>query len=248
MGHEADKRPTKSGASNHSEKPFASFLKKGACLTKLKGKAQVIFSRLRILHPTAHIELHFESPLELLVATILSAQCTDVRVNAITADLFEKYHKPEDYLRITAAELENAIRKAGFFRMKCRSIRGAMAMLLERHEGEVPQDMESLTALPGVGRKTANVILGNAYGIPGVVVDTHVIRVSNRLGLTREKNPVKIESDLARLFRPNVWICLGTTLVFHGRYVCKARKPMCDRCNVIDLCPTFKILATKKGR
>ena len=211
----------------------------GFRLSAQRAKAHLAFLRLRRLHPTAHIELRFKTPVELLVATILSAQCTDVRVNAITASLFKKYRKPEDYLRATRAELEQAIRPTGFFRMKARGIRGAMARIVERHQGKVPGDMEALTALPGVGRKTANVILGNAYGIPGIVVDTHVIRVSNRLGWTRERDPAKIESDLARLFPSKAWIRLSNTLVFHGRYVCKARKPMCDRCPLTNLCPAF---------
>ena len=204
-----------------------------------RAKARAVFSALRRMHPGAHIELRFRNPLELLVATILSAQCTDKRVNAITAGLFKKYRRPADYLRTGQSELEKDIRAAGCFRMKARSIRGAMAGILERHGGEVPRTMETLTALPGVGRKTANVILGNAYGIPGIVVDTHVIRVSNRLGLTRERDPVKIESDLAGLFHPRTWVLLSHTLVFHGRYVCKARAPLCEGCGARRMCPAF---------
>ena len=221
---------------------------KNCRLSEARAKAGALFSRLRRLHPGAHIELRFNNPVELLVATILSAQCTDTRVNAITAELFKKYRAPADYLRVSQSELERDIRTAGFFRMKARNIRGAMADILERHRGEVPRNMEALTALPGVGRKTANVILGNAFGLPGIVVDTHVIRVSNRLGLTRERDPVKIEADLAALFQPRSWILLSQTLVFHGRYVCKARKPLCGQCSVTQMCPAFDAPAAKAGK
>ena len=203
-------------------------------------KARTVYGRLRKLHPEARTELRYGNPLELLVATVLSAQCTDVRVNEVTANLFRKYRKPEDYLKATASELEEDIRPAGFFRQKTRSLRGAMETIIDEHGGRVPGDMDALTRLPGIGRKTANVILGNAFGVPGIAVDTHVSRVSRRIGLTAEKDPVKIESDLNAMFPEKEWTRLSHTLIFHGRYVCKARKPLCERCSITSLCDHFQ--------
>jgi len=196
----------------------------------------LIFRRLQLRHPQARIELVHDGSLELLVATILSAQCTDRRVNQVTASLFAKYRKPEDYLAVRQAELESDIRSLGFFRQKAKAIRGAMSVLLRDYGGQVPRAMELLTRLPGVGRKTANVILGNAFGIPGIAVDTHVIRLANRLGLTRHGEPEKIERDLQRFFAPKRWTLLSHLLIFHGRRVCKARKPLCAECCLNDLC------------
>lgn len=205
----------------------------------LKEKATEVYKRLRKAYPNARIELHFNSPVQLLVATILSAQCTDARVNEVTERLFTKYQKPQDYLRWPLSELEQDIRATGFFRQKGRSLQGVMKALVEKHGGQVPAELEALTALPGVGRKTANVILGNAFGIPGIVVDTHVSRVTQRIGLTRETDPERIERDLSALYPREEWTRLSHTLIFHGRYTCKAKKPLCQSCVVSDLCDYF---------
>ena len=181
-----------------------------------------------------------------MVATILSAQCTDERVNIVTADLFRKYRKPEDYLNVPETELQQDIRTTGFFRNKTRSIQGACKMLVEEFDGEVPKTMEDLLKLPGVARKTANVVLGVAFGIAaGIVVDTHVGRLSNRLGLTKQKDAVKIENDLLELVPKKDWIIFSHLLIFHGRRVCKARRPLCEECVVEKLCPS-SILKTGK--
>ncbi len=206
----------------------------------LKKKAAVVYRRLQKAHPEARIELKFKTPLELLVATLLSAQCTDVKVNEVTASLFKKYRKPQDYLRRPLSELEADIRPTGFFRQKAKSLRGAMEGMVDAFGGKVPDDMEGLTGLPGIGRKTANVILGNAFGVPGIVVDTHVARVSQRIGLTAQKNPEKIETALGELFPRKSWTQLSHLLIFHGRYICKARKPLCDRCSLTDVCDYFR--------
>jgi endonuclease III len=207
---------------------------------ELKRKARTVYGRLAKLHPDARIELEFAGPLELLVATILSAQSTDVMVNKITKDLFKKYRAPGDYLKVPPEELENDIRRSGFFRQKAKSIRGAMQAIGERHGGQVPRTMDELVKLPGVGRKTANVLLGNAFGVPGLVTDTHVIRVSRRIGLTTRSEPEKIEADLCRLAPAKDWTQLSHTLIFHGRYTCHARKPDCPACTITDLCDDFR--------
>jgi endonuclease III len=203
-------------------------------------KARAIFKKLKQAHPDAHIELVYKTPLELMIATILSAQCTDIRVNQVTAVLFKKFKKPEDYVKKSQAELEEIIRPTGFFRQKAKSIRGAVKIILDKHQGEVPQTMEELTKLPGVGRKTANVILGNAFGIPGMPVDTHVTRIANRLGLTKESDAVKIETDLTKLIAKKDWTQFSHTLIFHGRRICKARSPQCEKCNVKEFCNYFE--------
>ena len=207
---------------------------------ELKKKARTVYARLARLHPDAHIELDFENPLELLVATVLSAQSTDVTVNKITKDLFKKYRTPRDYLDVPAEELEDDIRRSGFFRQKAKSIRCAMMAILEKHGGQVPRTMEELVKLPGVGRKTANVLLGNAFGVPGLVTDTHVIRVSGRIGLTTNTDPVKIEADLCALYPAKDWTQLSHTLIFHGRYTCHARKPDCPACTITGLCDDYR--------
>lgn len=206
----------------------------------LKTKARMIYRRLKKAHPDARIELNYSNPLELLVATILSAQCTDVRVNIVTEDLFKKYKQAKDYFSVAASELENDIRSTGFFRNKAKSIQGAAKAIVERHKGSAPKTMEELVELPGVGRKTANVILGNAFDTPGVVVDTHVSRISQRLGLTANTDPVKIEFDLMKLFPQKEWTLLSHTLIFHGRRICKSRKPQCGQCPVSELCDFYK--------
>jgi endonuclease III len=204
-----------------------------------KQRTKRIISALRRAYPGARCSLNYSNPLELLVATILSAQCTDERVNVVTADLFRKYSRAEDYAAAPAEEFERDIRPTGFFRNKAKAIRAACAIIAERHGGRVPGTMEELLELPGVARKTANVVLGNAYGVPsGVVVDTHVARLSQRLALTRHGQPEKIEKDLAALVPRKDWILLPHLLIAHGRAVCKARAPLCAECVLLKLCPT----------
>lgn len=204
-----------------------------------KKRVQRIIRTLKKEYPDARCSLDHASPLELLVATILSAQCTDERVNLVTADLFRKYRTWEDYASAPSAELERDIHSTGFFRNKARAIQGACRMIGERHGGRVPRSMEELLELPGVARKTANVVLGNAYGIAsGVVVDTHVSRLSERLGLSAEKQPEKIERDLAGLVPESDWIIFPHLLIAHGRKICKARTPLCGECPVAKLCPS----------
>jgi endonuclease-3 len=191
------------------------------------------------IYPNAHCELDHSSPLELLMATILSAQCTDRRVNMVTPALFARCRTAVDFATIPQEELESLIRTTGFFRSKATSIRGAARAIVEKHGGEVPRTMVELVALPGVGRKTANVVLGNAYGInDGVVDDTHVSRLSQRLGLTKQKTPEKIEADLVKLFPREDWTNLSHWLIFHGRRRCFARKPDCPGCELADICPS----------
>jgi len=194
------------------------------------------------VYPDAHTELNFRTPLELLIATILSAQCTDKRVNMVTPALFKKYRTANDYASAPAAELETAIKSTGFFRSKTRSIQGATSAIAKKFGGKVPNSMEKLRELPGVGRKTANVVLGNAFGInEGVVVDTHVIRLSQRLGLTKHKDPEKIEQDLMKLVPKEHWTDWSHWLIWHGRRRCYARKPDCANCEVFKLCPSGKV-------
>ena len=201
---------------------------------------------LKRAYPHARCALNHSNAFELLVATILSAQCTDERVNIVTADLFRKYRKPEDYLKVPATELQQDIRTTGFFRNKTKSIQGACKMLVEEFGGEVPRTMEELLKLPGVARKTANVVLGVAYGIAeGIVVDTHVSRLSHRLGLTKQKDAGKIEMDLMELVPRRDWILFAHLLIFHGRRICKARRPLCEECVIEKLCPSSML---KTGR
>jgi len=201
--------------------------------------AAALLTELPRIYPDAHCELDFSTPLELLVATILSAQCTDVRVNMVTKKLFKRCRNASDYASIPQEELEEIVRSAGFYRNKAKSLRGMGAALTERHGGEVPGTMEELSALPGAGRKTANVVLGNAFGInEGVVVDTHVGRLSLRLGLTTNSDPVKVEQDLMKLFPREQWTLLSHWLIWHGRRRCKARNPDCEACELRSLCPS----------
>jgi endonuclease-3 len=208
---------------------------------------QVVYERLATLYPDAECELTFTSPLELLIATILSAQCTDVRVNLVTATLFQKYRKPEDYLAVPAEELEEDIHSTGFFRNKAKNIRGACQRLLEVYGGEVPDSMEELLTLPGVARKTANVVLGNIFNkAEGIAVDTHVTRLSGLLGLSVHTDPPKIERDLMRLFPQAQWTLISHLLILHGRRVCIARRPQCAACVLNDVCPSaFKLEKAK---
>jgi endonuclease III len=206
-----------------------------------------IIARLRQSYPDAHCELNFSNPLELLIATILSAQCTDKRVNLVTPDLFGRYRSAADYAQADLGELQAAIKTTGFFRNKAKAIKGACRNIVENHGGQVPTTMEDLTALGGVGRKTANVILGNAFGInSGVVVDTHVARLSKRLGLSRQKTPEKIEQELMELVPRPEWTLFSHLLIWHGRRRCMARNPDCPGCEIQYLCP--RVGVKKKSR
>jgi len=207
-------------------------------IADLKKRAAEIIKRLKKAYPDAHCALNHSNPFELLIATILSAQCTDVRVNIVTADLFRKYRGPEDFLNVAQKELENDIRSTGFYRNKARNIQAACKRIAEVYGGKVPEKMEDLLTLGGVARKTANVVMGNAFGIAsGVVVDTHVSRLSQRLGLTKQKDPQKIEKDLIELVPKKHWVMFSHWLIFHGRRVCHARKPKCPDCVLNDICP-----------
>ena len=198
-----------------------------------------IIRRLKTAYPDAHCELDFSNPLQLLVATILSAQCTDKRVNLVTKSLFQKYRTARDYAAAPPAALEADIKSTGFFRNKAKSIQGACRALVEKHGGEVPRDMASLVQLPGVGRKTANVVLGNAFGLSeGIVVDTHVARLAKRLALSASSAPEKIEADLQKLVPPADWTLVSHLLIWHGRRRCGARQPDCAGCEIKSLCPT----------
>ncbi len=208
---------------------------------KKKYAAEVV-RRFEKAYPDAHCALVHTSPFELLIATILSAQCTDARVNIVTAGLFRKYRGPADYLKVPQTELEQDIHSAGFFRNKAKNIQAACERIETVYGGEVPKTMEELLSLGGVARKTANVVLGNAFGIAsGVVVDTHVSRLSQRLGLTKNTMPEKIENDLAKLVPKEKWIMLPHWLIFHGRQICIARKPKCPECVLNDICPKIGV-------
>ena len=204
-----------------------------------KQRAEALIETFGKVYPEAHCELDFSNPLELLVATILSAQCTDKRVNMVTPALFKKYKTARAYAEAPQEVLEKEIQSTGFFRSKAKSLRGMAADLVAKHGGKVPSTMEALTALRGVGRKTANVVLGNAFGLnEGVVVDTHVMRLSLRLGLTKHAEPEKIEQDLMKLIPRDQWTIFSHWLIWHGRRRCQARKPDCDGCEVQHLCPS----------
>lgn len=207
-----------------------------------KRRVLEISNRLEDEYPDAKCALNFESPLELAVATILSAQCTDKRVNLVTPALFERYPDAQSYADAPLEELEDLVRTTGFFRNKARSLKGLGQALADEHEGVVPRTLSQLVKLPGIGRKTANVILGNAFGIDeGVVVDTHIGRLSRRFGLSEQENPVKVERDLMALVPQSNWTQWAHLLISHGRAVCKARKPNCGACALVDLCPSAEI-------
>lgn len=202
-------------------------------------QVSAIIAELRSLYPGAKCSLNFTNPLELLVATQLSAQCTDERVNLITIDLFKKYRSAEDYATVSQEELEKDIKSTGFYRNKARNLRGAAQRLITDFGGEVPRTMEELLTLPGVARKTANVVLGNAYGIiVGFVVDTHIGRLARRLGWTTSEDPIKVEQDLMRIIPQQHWLDLTHMLIYHGRATCTARKPSCATCTLAELCPS----------
>jgi len=208
-----------------------------------KKRTAEIIRRLKKAYPDAHCALVHSNAFELLIATILSAQCTDVRVNIVTADLFRKYRGPQDYLNVSQKQLETDIHSTGFFRNKAKNIQAACSRIIDEYNGQVPRTMDELLTLGGVARKTANVVLGNAFGIAsGVVVDTHVSRLSQRLGLTENTSPEKIEKDLTLLVPKKNWVMFSHWLIFHGREVCHARKPKCPECVLADLCPSRDIL------
>jgi endonuclease-3 len=206
-----------------------------------RDRIRPVVERLAAEHADAQIALRFESPLELLVSVLLSAQTTDVNVNRVTEQLFRKYRRPEDYLAVPPEELERDIFATGFYRQKAKALRGTMAMLIEEHGGEVPTEFEALLRLPGVARKTANVVSAERGNAQGIVVDTHVRRLSQRLGLTRQEDPVKIERDLMRLVPRADWARFPHLLIWHGRRVCDARRPACERCVLSDLCPSSRV-------
>jgi endonuclease-3 len=207
-------------------------------LAHKKERTLEIIRRLQKMYPEAHCALHHKNPLELLVATILSAQCTDQRVNIVTKALFKKYKSAADYAEAPLSELEQEIKSTGFFRNKAKSIKSMAGILVKEHGGRVPKDLEDLIRLPGVGRKTANVVLGNAFGLAtGIVVDTHVGRLSRRLGLTTASAPEKVEADLLKLVPEEDWIQFSHWLIWHGRSLCKARKAYCGLCDLVSLCP-----------
>lgn len=211
-------------------------------MEELKKRTRDIIRRLKRAYPGAKCSLTHSNPFELLVATILSAQSTDDRVNIVTADLFRKYKKPEDYLKVSPRELEKDIHSTGFFRNKTKSIQGTAKLLTEEYGGEVPRSMDELLELPGVARKTANVVLGNAFGIKaGVVVDTHVTRLSHRLGLTQQKTAEKIEQDLIPIVPRKDWVIFPHLMIYHGRKICKARNPLCAECTIEKLCPSSSL-------
>ena len=207
-------------------------------------RALSIFDRLDVQHPNANTELDFRTPYELLVATILSAQCTDARVNQVTPALFRRYPEATTLARATPEELEPQIVSTGFFRMKSRSLVGMAQAVVERHGGEIPAEMAALVKLPGVGRKTANVVLGHALGVPGLPVDRHVLRVANRIGLVKSDDPETVEAELTRLLPPERWTRASDALILHGRRICRP-KPLCDRCAVRPDCAYYRALGAK---
>jgi len=204
---------------------------------KERERAVLIYERLCAAYPDVRCTLDYRSPFQLLVMTILAAQCTDARVNIVCKSLFRKYRTPQDFAKSDPSELEEAVKTCGFFRMKAKSIRETSRILMEQYNGSVPGTMEELLALPGVGRKIANAVLGECFGMQGVIVDTHCRRVTGRLGFTKNTDPTRIEKDLRRLWPPERWTMFSHFMVFHGRATCRAQKPKCPTCCVADLCP-----------
>lgn len=205
----------------------------------LKRKVKKISKKLYETYPEATCSLDYQNPLQLLISTILAAQCTDERVNIVTKDLFQKYRSVEDFANANIEELEQDIKSTGFYRNKAKNIIACCNKLIREHGGQVPDNMEDLTALPGVGRKTANVILSNIYNVPGVIVDTHCKRLSNRIGLTEQEDPVKIEQDLMEIIPHKDWSKFSNNLVYHGRAICDARKPKCEMCPISEYCSYY---------
>lgn len=223
--------------------------RKSSTSEHLRQRAIKINRALKKCYPDAHCALHHSNALELLIATILSAQCTDERVNIVTETLFRKYRSCEEFCSAPLPELEQDIRSTGFFRNKAKSIHGASCLLLEKYAGRVPETLEQLIELPGVARKTANVVMGVAFGIPsGVVVDTHVERLSNRLGLTTESRAERIEEDLVALLPKSEWINFSHRMISHGRRICAARKPLCESCSLESLCPSSLLKARNEPK
>ena len=211
-----------------------------------KAHARRVFRILTKLYPEAHCALNHRSPLELLIATILSAQCTDARVNIVTPALFDRYPDAKAYATADLGELESYIKSTGFFRAKAKSIQAACRKLVDDYGGEVPGTLEELVRLPGVGRKTANVVLGDCFGVPGITVDTHVNRVSRRLGLTTQTDPGKIEQDIMQLLPAKDWVMFNHRMITHGRQVCVARKPDCEHCGLSKVCPKIGVEKKRK--
>lgn len=205
----------------------------------VKRRINRIINVLAKAYPDAKVALNFSTPLEILVSTILSAQCTDKRVNLVTKNLFKKYKTPKDYAKSEINELETIIRSTGFYKSKAKNIKNACQIIVEKFDSKVPRTMNELTGLPGIGRKTANIILSNSYGvIEGIAVDTHVARVSKRLGLTNAKEPDKIEQDLMKLIKKEIWVSFTYQIIEHGKQICNARKPLCNQCSLKSLCPS----------
>ncbi|MDL1972792.1 MAG: endonuclease III [Deltaproteobacteria bacterium] len=212
----------------------------------MQEKVKNIMDLLDKHYPNVKVALNYSNPLELLIATILSAQCTDERVNKITPYLFKKYPTAKDFAQVDLNVLEEDIKPTGFYKNKAKNIKACCQALVEKYNGEVPADLEKLTALPGIGRKTANVVLGNAFGIPGIVVDTHVRRVSQRIGLTKNSDAVKIEFDLMNIVPKSHWTKFSLQLTWHGRTICTARRPNCDNCPISPLCDYYQETSSKK--
>jgi endonuclease-3 len=213
---------------------------------ELKLRAKKIYSGLNKLYPNAHCELDFKNPLQLLVATILAAQCTDKRVNTVTPALFRKYKKAEDFASAKKSELEELIHPTGFYKNKAASIIGMARKVCDEFGGKIPNNLDDLVTLPGVGRKTANVILGNAFNIPGITIDTHFGRLSRRFGWTKETDPEKVEFAMHEIFGPKYWTHLSQLVIWHGRRICNSRKPACGACPIADLCPSYGEGPTEK--
>ena len=209
--------------------------------TDKKARAKEVVRRMKEEYPEAVCALNFSSPFELLIATILSAQCTDARVNLVTAELFRDFKSPADFAGSSLETIEKAIFSTGFYRQKAKSIKNCCEILVDQFDGEVPSDFDTLKELPGVGRKTASVVVGNAYGIPAIAVDTHVKRLSNLLGLVESSDPDKIEAQLKELLDPSDWVLFSHQLATHGRNICFARKPECEKCMLRDICPAAKV-------
>jgi len=211
-------------------------------------RAIKLYRALSKLYPNIRCELKFKSPLQLLIATVLSAQCTDKRVNAVTPALFKRYKSVEDFAGANLRELQGLVKSTGFYRAKAKNIKGLSAKILKDYEGKVPRELEELVKLPGVGRKTANVVLGHAFNIPGITVDTHFGRLSRRFGWTKETDPVKVEFEVMELIPEKEWTNLSQRMIWHGRRVCHSRRPACAACPIASLCPSFGIGETDKER
>lgn len=212
----------------------------------MKPNTPLIYQLLGEMHPEAKAELNFTSPYELLIATVLSAQCTDIRVNLVTDELFQRVQTPEEMVQLPIEEVESLIKTCGMYKQKAKSLKEAALDLVEKFDSQVPADRTALESLRGVGTKTASVVLSNAFGIPAIAVDTHVTRVSQRLGLTKHTNPDKIAKDLEKLFPKEQWTLLHHRLIFHGRYVCQARKPACSKCLLENICPKIGVASDNK--